>query len=175
MKRTSNLVPALLLGLMLVLAGCGSGDDSDDDVASASGKDSKEDSDKAMTEEDRQAAGLKFAKCMREHGVEMEDPKGGRIGIKSGPGQEGTMKKAQEACQKYLPKISEADRKAMAEDGLKFAQCMRKNGVEKFPDPKEGMMRMNGEIAKDPDFEKAQEECQDIMGGGPVLKSGGKA
>ena len=28
-----------------------------------------------MTEEDRQAASLKFAKCMREHGVEMEDPK----------------------------------------------------------------------------------------------------
>ena len=42
---------------------------------------------------------------------------------------------------------------------------MRKNGVEKFPDPRDGMMSLNEGIADDPDFEKAQEACQDIMGG----------
>ena len=98
MKRTPHLVPALLLGLLLVLAGCGSGDDSDGDVASASGKDSKKDSDDTPSEEDRQAAGLKFAKCMREHGVEMEDPKEGRITIKGEQKTAQLMEKAQEAC-----------------------------------------------------------------------------
>ena len=50
------------------------------------------------------------------------------------------MKKAQEACQKYLPALSDSDRKEGTEDALKFSQCMRKNGVEKFPDPKDGRM-----------------------------------
>jgi hypothetical protein len=104
----------------------------------------------------------------------MEDPKGGRITVKSGPGDHAAMEKAQEACQKYLPQISAADRKKANERGLEFAKCMRKNGVEEFPDPEDGRMRMNSAIADDPDFKKAQEKCQDIMGGGPVLKSGGK-
>jgi hypothetical protein len=173
MKRTQTLLAALLLGLTLILAGCGSGGGSDDDgVASATGKDSKKDSDDDGTsEEDRQAAGLKFAKCMREHGVEMEDPKGGRITVKSGPGDQANMEKAQEACQKYLPKISEADRKKGADQALKFAKCMRKNGVEDFPDPDGMGIRIDGGIGDDPDFKKAQEACQDIMGG-PGLRSG---
>ena len=169
MKRTHTLLAALLLGLTLILAGCGSGGGSDDDgVASATGKDSSKSKDKDSTgsDEDRQEQGLKFAKCMREHGVEMEDPKGGRITIKSGPGQEGAMKKAQEACQKYLPQISQADRKKMTQNALKFSQCMRERGVEKFPDPKGGgLVRMDDDIASDPDFEKAQEACKKYMGG----------
>ena len=175
MKRTHTLLAALLLGLTLILAGCGSGSGSDDDgIASATGKDSSDSKDsKADSKEDRQEQGLKFAKCMREHGVEMADPKGGRITIKSGPGQEGTMKKAQEACQKYLPQISESDRKEMTEHALKFSQCMREHGVEKFPDPKGGAMRMDEDIAEDPDFEKAQEACQKYMGG-PMMKGGKK-
>ena len=171
MKRTLAMPTALLLVLTLVLAGCGADDGPDDGVASASGKGSNNDSDGATSEEDRQAAGLKFAKCMREHGIEMEDPKGGRIGIKSGPGEEATMGKAQEACQQYLPKISEADRKKADERGLEFAQCMRRNGVEEFPDPEGAMMRMDEGIADDSDFETAQEACQDLMGG-PGLRSG---
>lgn len=174
MKRIHILLAALLLSLGLVLAGCGSDGGSDDgDVASASGKgkDTKG-SDDEPSDEDRQAASLKFAQCMREHGVDMEDPKNGRLTIKSGPGQEGVMEKAQEACQKHLPAISDADRKRRDEDALKFSQCMRKEGVEKFPDPKGGKMLMNEDIAGDPDFEDAQEVCRKYMGG-PRMKSGG--
>ena len=175
MKRTHALLAALLLGLTLVLAGCGSDGGSDNDVASASGKDSDDSKDggDGGSKEDRQAQDLKFAKCMREHGVEMEDPKDGRVSIKMAPGQEQTMKKAQEACQKYMPQISKDDEKAMMEGALEYAKCMRKNGIEKFPDPKGGMMRMDDEIAKDPDFEKAQQACQKIMGG-PRIESGDK-
>jgi hypothetical protein len=174
MKRTPTLMAALLLGLALLISGCGSDEGSDGDVASASGtgKGGSNDSD-GGSEDDQQAQSLKFAKCMREHGVEMDDPKGGRISINMAPGNEGTMKKAQEACQKYLPKISKTDEKAAMDNMLKFAQCMRKNGVEAFPDPNRGMMRMDDKIAKDPDFQKAQEACQKFMGGGPRMESGG--
>jgi hypothetical protein len=168
MKRTHTLLAALLLGLSLLLVGCGSSGGSDDDgVASATGKDSSDSKDsKADSKQDRQEQGLKFAKCMREHGVEMEDPKGGRITIKSGPGQDGTMEKAQEACQKYLPQVSQADRKKMTQNALRFARCMRERGVEKFPDPEGGgMVRMDDDIVSDPDFEKAQEACKKYMGG----------
>lgn len=177
MKRTPALLAALLLGLTLVLAGCGSGGGSDDDgVASATDKDSSsgdKTSGDGPSEEDNQAKMLEFAKCMREHGVDMEDPKDGRIEVKSGPGQEDTMTKAQEACQKYLPPVSAADRKKGDEEGLKMSQCMRKNGVENFPDPKDGGIRINEDIGKDPDFKKAQEACGDIMGGPGGKKSEG--
>jgi hypothetical protein len=167
MKRTPAVLVALLLGLTLVLAGCGSGDGNDPGVASASDPDKKDkkDSGNELSQEDYQEAALTFAKCMREHGVDMDDPKDGRIEIKSGPGQEETMNKAQEACQKYLPPVSAADRKKGDEEGLKMSQCMRKNGVEDFPDPKDGGIRINEDIAKDPDFKKAEEACRDIMGG----------
>jgi hypothetical protein len=42
---------------------------------------------------------------------------------------------------------------------------MRKNGVEKFPDPKpdqRGIMIGPG-VADDPDFQKAQGACQSIL------------
>lgn len=175
MNRFQTLLAVLLLGVTLMLAGCGSdgGSDGDGDVASASGtgKDKAKDDD-TMSDEDRQAAGLKFAKCMRENGVEMDDPKGGRIAIKAGPGDQKSMEKAQEACQKYLPPISDADRKKDGERGLKLSQCMRKNGVEDFPDPKDGMMRIDKLIGEDPDFEKAQQACRKIMGGFAATSSG---
>ncbi len=111
---------------------------------------------------------------MREHGVEMEDPKGwrgitGQVRARR-PGRR-TCEKAQEACQKYLPKISEADRKRAADQALEFAKCMRRNGVEDFPDPTAWGYGSTGGIGDDPDFKKAQEACQDIMGG-PGLRSG---
>ncbi|MEV7396418.1 hypothetical protein [Aeromicrobium sp. NPDC092404] len=165
MKRTHMLLAALLLGVTLLTGGCGSDGGSDDDVATATGKGSGDGKEPDADQDDAQAQGLKFAKCMREHGVEMADPKGGRIEIQGRPGQNKTMERAQEACQKFLPQISGADRKAASEDALKFSQCMREKGVEEFPDPKGGMMRMTEDIAKDPDFETAQEACQKFMGG----------
>jgi hypothetical protein len=64
---------------------------------------------------DRQAefreAALKFAKCMREHGVDMPDPQpgeGGRITM-GGPGMaaqdQAKMESAQKACQKILESV----------------------------------------------------------------------
>ena len=52
---------------------------------------------------------LDFARCMREHGIDMPDPgEGGMIFNVGGPGEDGSFDKdtfeaAQEACQDLLP------------------------------------------------------------------------
>jgi len=122
-------------------------------------------------------AALKFAKCMREHGVDMPDPKfdGGRVQMElGGPGQprtnETTMREAQDACQKYMesvrpPEVSEEQQQEFKERALKFARCMREQGID-MPDPKFGE---NGGMTQrfeegtgpdDPRFREAQEKCQ---------------
>ncbi|MFB4285190.1 hypothetical protein ACBJ59_58700 [Nonomuraea sp. MTCD27] len=46
------------------------------------------------------------------------------------------------------------------EKALKFAQCMRDNGVEAYPDPEDGRMLITQEAGEDPDFKAAEEKCQ---------------
>jgi hypothetical protein len=120
-------------------------------------------------------AALKFAKCMREHGIDMPDPKpgeGGRImlgGPGMGPEDQAKMESAQEACQKFLekvrpPEMSEEQEQKFKEQALKFARCMREHGID-MPDPQfEGggrmTQRMEGGI--DPNsqrFRDATEAC----------------
>jgi hypothetical protein len=61
---------------------------------------------------EREEAGLKFAKCMREHGINLPNPttSGGGIRIKGGPGtgldpSSPAFEAAQKACQGLLPKF----------------------------------------------------------------------
>ncbi len=61
---------------------------------------------------------------------------------------------------------SGGDQEKMRESQLKFAQCMRENGVENFPDPQfsgDGKVTMalkRGEVdPEDPDFQAAEKEC----------------
>jgi hypothetical protein len=88
-------------------------------------------------------AGLKFAACMRSHGVpNLPDPGGGGGGIQipSGSGinpSSPAFQSAQKACSKLLPfptpggAGSETRKLAM----LKLARCMRSHGISAFPDP----------------------------------------
>ncbi len=119
MKRTHTLLAALLLGLMLILAGCGSDGGSDGDVASAtaSDTDTRRTPASASDEDPAGARSQVRASACASTAWRWRTRKDGRITIKAEPGQEETMKKAQEACQKYLPQISDADRKAATEDG----------------------------------------------------------
>lgn len=47
---------------------------------------------------------------------------------------------------------------------LEYAQCMRDNGVENFPDPVEenGGIRITPGDAEDPDFPDAEEACREL-------------
>ena len=81
--RLERLLPVVVL---LALAGvaCG-GASGGDEVASATGSEGS--SKTATKKKDPQQAALDFARCMREHGVDVPDPQPGEGGmIKIGPG-----------------------------------------------------------------------------------------
>lgn len=113
---------------------------------------------------------LKFAKCMRENGVDVPDPKPGEdsravtIGG-SGASQE-KVEKAMKTCQKSAgipaPKpISQAEKDKM----IKLARCMRGHGVD-MPDPKfddrgaaGAAIQLPSSGAEKDKFEKANKAC----------------
>ncbi|WP_043630189.1 hypothetical protein [Nonomuraea candida] len=152
------------LALTLLLTGCGGDGGGGSDVASVSGGTGGQTAAGAKPSTNPQEQGLKFAQCMRENGVDVPDPdSSGRFMMKfdKNTPQE-KVQAAQEACKQYAPsgqRKNGGDPK-MAENLRKLAQCMRDNGVEAYPDPEGGMMRITGEVGDDPDFESAQQKCQ---------------
>ena len=167
------------LALMFALAGCGKSDNGGDKVASVSGTASASASTSAtLSPAEEQERALKFAQCMREHGVDMPDPvmEDGkiRIQVNAKPGTD--VDAAQAACKQYAPNGGPGSGNIdpqMQQQMLKYAQCMRDNGVEKFPDPdpNQGGMRIDGDMASDPDFEKAQKACEQYMGKPQIQES----
>jgi hypothetical protein len=85
---------------------------------------------------------VKFAACMRENGYsDFPDPKASgefpSFGISVTPA---VWDKALHACKDLRPPGSFSARMSPKQlsDGLKFAQCIRENGVKDFPDPVQG-------------------------------------
>lgn len=127
---------------------------------------------------------LKFARCMRENGIDMPDPQtdaDGRMTQRiGGPGvriDPARMEKAMEACREFEPTggraVSPADEQEFRDRILEFTQCMRENGVN-MPDPQfEGggrviMRERRGAVnPESPTFRKAQEACREFMPEGP--------
>ena len=179
--------PSLILvaiGTALVLGACGS---SNGDGGSTS---ATNDGDKAF------AGALKFAKCMREHGIDMPDPQ--RVGnggikqtMKAGANADNAkVQAAQKDCQKYMQigggrAPSAAERAKVQNAMLDYAKCMRAHGVD-MPDPKfsnsggvtfqlGGPGRKGGTTGgpnpESPSFKKADEACHaklaDLAKGGP--------
>jgi hypothetical protein len=171
MWRMTTMRPfaaALIAAAGLGLAACGGGEDP------------------ATTNADRarkaREAELAFARCMREHGVDMPDPAADERGLRRiGPGSgvsESEFREAEQACRKHLegiepPELSDEERAEFRKAALEHARCMRKNGVPKFPDPTFGedggaqvrIARGSGIDPDDPDFQKAQEACRELMEG----------
>jgi hypothetical protein len=56
---------------------------------------------------------------------------------------------------------------ATHEQAVKFAECMRDNGVREFPDPTENGPLINVEHARSkPGLEAAVDKCRDVLTGG---------
>lgn len=176
MSRRDWLVAGALALCVVALAACGGGSESAaEDPAAA-----------------REEAGLEFAECMREHGVEVEDPQPGQGGViigkiekKAGEGsseplEDPATEEAMKACGEILedsaPELSPEEEEEHREQALAFAQCMREHGVE-MPDPQfsaDGNMTQriggpgsDGPAPDSPAFEAAQEACQDKAPGPP--------
>jgi hypothetical protein len=186
-----------LVGLALLAGACGTPGPSADvaslgDGASAG---STTTTAAAPTRDPKEAA-LEFARCMREHGVDVPDPEfsedggvGISIGGENGPVDSPALESAQAACEPIMDaavpegerKLDPAEEARMRENALKFAQCMRDHGVD-MPDPVfEGNGRVTQKLAgpqaggpdpESPVFQDAQEACQDIMGGGGMIMKG---
>ncbi len=191
MKR---LLP-LLAVIALVAAACG-GADADPGVASleVSGGEVPAISDGAATTEvDQETAVLEFAACMRDNGVDMEDPTvdaDGNIRLNfrgnAAPGEEGfdreAVRAAQDACAEYREALSfgfeDRDNAEFQDQILEFAACMRDNGYD-MADPDFSSFGPGGEGGsgdgprgpfgaidpEDPAFQAGLEACQDILSG----------
>ncbi|GAA2797418.1 hypothetical protein [Kribbella solani] len=169
MRKT--ILATTILAAGLILTGCGA-DKPDAQVASGSGdqagaQSSAPTSAPASLSKDEMA--VKFTQCLRENGLNVPDPEPGKgpmlkFDKNSGITQE-QVQKAMEACRQYDPQAEGGANPQQAENGRKYAECMRKNGVEKFPDPKpdqRGIMIGPG-VADDPDFKTAQAACQNLL------------
>ncbi|WP_427888580.1 hypothetical protein ACQHIV_35055 [Kribbella sp. GL6] len=165
MRNTILAVSVLAAGL--ILTGCGA-DKPDAQVASG-GEPQSAAASSAPASLSQDEMAVKFTQCLREHGLNVPDPEPGKgpmlkFDKNSGVTQE-QVQKAMEACRQYDPQASGSANPQQQENGRKYAECMRKNGVEKFPDPKpdqRGIMIGPG-VADDPDFKKAQDACQSIL------------
>ena len=197
------LLPMVAIAIVFLGAACGGPTDAVDGVASlgtaptdATDVTGGGDGDSSATTDDRSAADpedamLDFARCMREHGVDVPDPQtsggeeAGGVMIEVGDDIDPEeMEAANEACQPLMedvvgnfepPDPEELER--MQEQMLEFAQCMREHGVD-FPDPvfsgDGASVQISGGAAVGPGGDadadadamtEAQEDCQAELGG----------
>jgi hypothetical protein len=131
-----KLVAVAGLAVAIALTGCSGGGSSTTTTPAGSG------SGNARSDAADQDAMVKFAQCMRQHGIDMPDPtvspNGGaaRMAIPAQKGDPNAMQKIQvasTACDKLLPNGGKPTNEDM-QRSLKFAQCMRAHGVD-MPDP----------------------------------------
>jgi hypothetical protein len=188
------LVVALVVALGL--AGCGKGSNGGGvATVSGAGAGGQADGAKPTPTLSMQDAMLKFAQCMREHGVDMKDPdvdEDGHFAIKigGGPGTPANKEKvdaAMKACRQYMPNGGEPPKAdpEMAAKMRKMAECMRANGVPNYPDPDPetgGIMIQGGPDTgldpMSPTFKAAQAKCHNEAGlpepqGGTVNEESG--
>jgi len=166
--RTRIVVAAL--GTALLLGGCGAKADDGSKVASIStppksgGPAAADNSGKSDEDKMRD-----FAKCMREHGVDMPDPKpagdgkGMSIAIQGEGADKSKIDTAQSACKHLMPNGGEMKPPSAEElDKMrKEAKCMREHGVD-MPDPDpagKGGVRIGGPGDDPKKFEEAAKAC----------------
>jgi hypothetical protein len=157
-----------VLALALALGACG-GSDKGDGVASLGGKATTTTSPGGGKSAARQKA-LNWARCLRQHGIDMPDPKfdaQGRMAqqMPAGVGPDDPkFKAAAQACQQYAPsgapdKVDPQEQQQM----VAYARCMRQHGIN-IPDPKPGegisLDSDKGVNPDDPKFKAADQACQ---------------
>jgi hypothetical protein len=165
-----GLVPGLLLALGLALAACGGdGGNSNEGVASLDGGEATTTTSAGAGGDVKQKA-LAYARCLRQHGIDMPDPTFDAQGhmamqMPSGVGPDDPkFKAADQACKQYAPsgEPEKADPQ-LQQQMLAYARCMRQHGIN-IPDPKTGEgINVDGSQGANPDspkFKAADQACQ---------------
>jgi hypothetical protein len=138
---------------------------------------------------------VKFARCLREHGVNVSTSTGSGGGtLRINGTNPRAMEAAQNACKRYQPSagkenLTPQEKVAREEAVLKFAKCMREHGINIHASTAEGGVKVGiqggpgGPNPESPAFQAAQKACQGLLpfkgpgpGGGPSTNSvgGGK-
>ena len=193
-------VVVLLLALGLLVAACSGLDDSGSAVASLQSDTTATTAgtvDNGAEEVDAEQAMLDLAACLRDQGLDIEDPTvdsdgnvqfgGFRGAAAEGDIDRDAMRAAMDSCRDELGGVAlgfggrDFDLTALEDTMVEYAACMRENGYDiDDPDlssfgpgsegePGEGGRRGPfGEIDRDdPDFVAANEACGDILAGLP--------
>jgi hypothetical protein len=178
------------LALALGVVAC-SGGDKPSGVASLSGAGSATGTTSAGGSQDDRQAALNWARCMRQHGIDLPDPQFTAAGIAQQlPDREvrnsAKFKAAEQACKQYLSNGGQAPPSAQErQQALAFARCMRQHGINNMPDPQ---ITANGidqllprrMDAGDPRLKAAEQACHQYGSlpppkpGGPQNGGGGK-
>ena len=181
--RRAGPVAAALVAATLLVAACGGDEPKTPSVA---GDDSsKPAQDEGSSGGGKRADALAYARRMRSHGVQsFPDPNSeGEIVLNATPEngldfENPRMKAAMEACKELEPVLSERDRKTQYAGALKFAKCMRENGLPNWEDPPapdSGPETQGGDSGQpqgddvDPEspvFKRAMQACRDLMPSG---------
>lgn len=139
---------------------------------------------------DPEDAMLQWARCMREHGVNVPDPVDGKVTVDGEGLSEEQMKAAESACAKWqeMAKPQDDGRELSEEEKQAFldqAQCMRDRGWD-VSDPEFDGGRVTQHYRRSPDgaatpgepkpgdpqFEKDLQECADQAGIEPPTNEG---
>jgi hypothetical protein len=148
-------VPGLVLVLALVLAvaGCGGGGNSNTTSPGGSS--------------DPKQAALSWAKCMRQHGINIPDPAFAADGGVQQQLPKGVdpdtpkFKAVAQACKQYQPDggVPEKVDPQLQQQMLAFARCMRQHGIN-IPDPTpDGRVDMRGIDTDASKFKAAERAC----------------
>ena len=143
--------------------------------------------------------GIRFAQCMRSHGLsDFPDPGSGG-GIQLPPGTNPfspAFRAAQKDCQSLMPGGGPGraqDSAARKQQLVNLAECMRRHGITTFPDPTSSpptsppagggfaigapgvFLSVPGSLMQSPGFQQDAKACGVPGGGGPPSGRGGKA
>jgi hypothetical protein len=140
MSRARRPLAALALVALigLISAGCGSDSSSESGTARSTGTPSSAGTHKKLSARDK---AVKFAECIRAHGVsDFPDPNAEndfQYGVSVSPA---VWTKAVNACKDLQPPGTLSGKRTSKQQSaaLRFAQCIRDNGVKDFPDPVNG-------------------------------------
>jgi hypothetical protein len=128
---------AALATVALIGAGCSNGSAENGNTGAGTGGNKK------ATDRDK---AVKFAECVRENGVsDFPDPNAKNdfeYGVSVSPA---VWKKAIDACKELQPPGTLSSKRSTKQQSasLRFAQCIRENGVKDFPDPVNGQPLVN--------------------------------
>ncbi|MET8747671.1 hypothetical protein [Streptomyces sp. NPDC004728] len=159
--QSRSVVAACLMAAAVVLSATACSGD-----GGGSGSGTKSGGSASGTKKTDEDQALEHRKCLREHGLDVAEPKPGEDGrgmtIKGDGKSKKEMEKAFKACQDKSVGGPKEITQAQKDKMLAFARCMRKNGID-MPDPKfeGGMAQAPALQQKDmKKFEKANAACE---------------